>query len=66
MTRMRPTRRMEELPIDTLVRIARVVGPSSAAARALKEINERRARGEENIACYRYGATLLVGPRVDE
>lgn len=48
---------------DALRRIAKIIGPFSAAQGALDEAERRRKLGED-IAIYRRGDTLLVGPRV--
>lgn len=47
-----------------LRRVARIVGPSSAAAAALAELERRRARGERP-KCYRQGTTFFVGPAIE-
>jgi len=42
-------------------RVAVILGPSSAAAKALVELKERRAEGEV-VELFRSGEMFLVGP----
>lgn len=50
---------------DELRKAAWIIGPSGAAARALADAEERRARGED-VAFYRTRSNcILVGPNVD-
>ena len=45
-------------------RAAGILGESSAAARAIGDLDARRAAGED-ASIYQQGAVLLVGPRID-
>lgn len=46
----------------TLTRIASILGDSSAAAAALRDLERRRVEGED-AACYLARGVYLVGPR---
>ncbi|WP_298847421.1 hypothetical protein [uncultured Salinicola sp.] len=58
---------MEVVEADEEVvrRTATIMGPSSASARAIKDLEARRAAGEEPVI-YQRGSILLVGPRAGE
>ena len=56
--------RTEPIEEATLERIAKVVGPLSAAQLALDDAAERRKRGEA-VAFYLRGETILVGPPIE-
>lgn len=53
---------LEPLDEDIARRIAHILGPQSAAAKALNELELRRKDGDD-IALFTYGDTILVGPR---
>ena len=59
------TRQVEELSQETLERLAKIIGPQSAAAQALADSDRRREAGED-VAFYRDTRTkvILVGPRL--
>lgn len=42
---------------------AKILGPSSAAAKAIEDLDARRANNEDAVI-YQRGAFLLVGPRI--
>lgn len=44
-------------------KVAYIIGPQSATARALAELERRRKAGED-VCLYRVGCTLIVGPPV--
>ena len=50
---------------DVVRRTATIMGPSSASARAIEDLEARRAAGEEPVI-YQRGSVLLVGPRAGE
>lgn len=50
---------------DVLRQTAAIMGKTSASARALEELKERQARGED-AAIYQQGSVLLVGPRIED
>jgi hypothetical protein len=50
-----------EIPREMLMRIAAIIGPESAASKALAEIDRRRQVGED-ARCYMNGSMYLVGP----
>jgi hypothetical protein len=49
---------------DVARKVASIIGPSSAFGRALSELDERRAGGED-LLLVRRGASLLIVPRAD-
>lgn len=51
-----------EVPRSTLEATARIFGEHSAAANALKDADARARAGEE-VAFFKVGNTILVGPR---
>lgn len=53
------------LPLDEASArwVAEIIGPHSAAARALKEMEGRRARGED-VRLYEAPGTIIVGPSI--
>lgn len=53
---------IELLDEQVLARTAAIIGPSSAAQRALDDAKARRGRGEE-VVLGRHGATILVVPK---
>lgn len=53
--------RLEEVSIDSLRHIAGIIGPSSAAAQALANVDERRRAGQDPH-CYWTGSTFIIGP----
>ena len=48
---------------ETIRRTAKILGPSSAAAKAVADLEARRASSEDAVI-YQRGAFLLVGPRI--
>ncbi len=56
--------RMELVTEDIVRRMATIMGPGSAAAKAVQDYEARTAAGED-VAFYKAPSTLLVGPRVD-
>ena len=62
---MRAKPRLFEVSEATLAMLARIIGPSSAAAQALAEGRRRQADGE-SITYFQSGSTILVGPRPTE
>jgi len=53
-------------PQDQLEEAARIIGPFGAAAQALNDASERRAKGE-NVTFYRTrSGCILVGPYCQE
>jgi hypothetical protein len=48
-------------PVEMAERIAHIMGPSSAAAHALRELERRRAFGEK-AALFLIGKSFVVGP----
>ena len=42
--------------------VAHVMGPSSGAAKALAELQKRRAEGEENVGIWLEARQWVVGP----
>lgn len=58
------TRHLKPFDEATAKHVADIIGPSSGAAKALRELHERRAAGEQ-VALYRDARdshTLWVGP----
>lgn len=55
---------LEELTPDHLRRIAKVIGPGSAAAQALGEMDARRREGQDPHA-YWTGTMIIIGPDLD-
>ena len=50
---------------DELRQVVQIIGPQSAASRALADAERRRANGED-VAFYRTrGGCILVGPNVE-
>lgn len=51
---------------ETVARIARILGPASAAQQALDELRQRRSCGE-NVSCYWdiKHEVLIVGPTIN-
>lgn len=49
-------------PDEAARRVAHIIGPMSAAALALAEAEDRRAKGEDAVILRR-GERFLVGPR---
>ena len=49
-------------PDDRAERLAKIMGPSSAAAMALVELKQRRDEGEDAVLLI-WGEMILVGPR---
>lgn len=56
---------MEPFDPNVALKIAEIIGPSSAAAKALVELTERLARGED-VGLFKRGAAFIVGPSVKE
>ena len=58
---------MEVIEADEAVirRTASIMGPSSASARAIEDLETRRTKGEDAVI-YQRGSVLLVGPRAKE
>lgn len=54
---------LEELTPENLRRVAKVIGPGSAAAKALGEMDARRRDGQDPHA-YWIGTTTIIGPRL--
>lgn len=54
-------RRLEMLPVDDCLRIAKIMGPQSACARAVEDYQQRTEAGER-VGIYRHGGSILVGP----
>lgn len=54
----------KELTDEMLLRIAHIIGPNSAARRALEEKCERVLSGESDCTVYCVGDSLIVGPRI--
>jgi len=50
-----------EVSLESLMRLVRILGPSCAAADAIREM-EKRKRNGENPHCYSTGGSLVVGP----
>ena len=50
---------------DGIRRSAHILGPASAAAKAIAEAERRRANGEENTVVFMVGNTIIVGPVFD-
>ena len=48
-------------PIDRAERLAKIMGKFSAAARALAELKDRQAKGEDVVMLVQ-GPMILVGP----
>ena len=48
-----------EMPRDKLLRIARIIGPSSAASKALSDMDRIEAEGDYAL-CVRQGTQLVV------
>lgn len=59
---MPKTKEIEPMSRDVIERIARIVGPSSAAAQALAELDRRLAL-KQNVAIYKIGSSFFIGPR---
>ena len=55
---------LEELTPDHLRRVAKIIGPGSAAAHALGEMDARRREGQDPHA-YWTGTTIIIGPNLD-
>ena len=56
-------RHMEELDEATIRITAGILGPSSAAAQAVVNY-EKRVEAGEDVAFYKSGNSILVGPRL--
>lgn len=54
-----------EYPIERAERLASIMGESSAAADALRELKRRRAVGED-VRLFVRGSMIFVGPPVKE
>jgi hypothetical protein len=52
-------------PLERAERLAKIMGESSAAAAALKELKSRLASGED-VALFVCGAWIFVGPRTQQ
>jgi hypothetical protein len=52
---------MEQVSSKIVRRIAKIMGESSGAHAALKELDERLAKGE-NVCIYNSGKAWIVGP----
>ena len=50
---------------ESLKRIAKIMGKTSAAAKALSDLTTRR-QNNEDVAVYQKGQVYLVGPRIEE
>lgn len=59
----RESKMPKEVSPDTLRRVAGIIGPSSAAAAALTDLERRTAEGED-ARCYQIGQTFVVGPAI--
>ncbi len=57
--------RMTEVPEHALAKIAAIIGPQSAASKALLELKRRRDNAE-NVYCYTDGQTFFVGPEIED
>lgn len=55
------TRRLEHLADEHVRCLAHILGPSSAAARAIEDHHQRTERGE-TVTFYQEGNAILVGP----
>lgn len=53
--------KLDPVSREVLERIVRVIGPQSAAAQALAELDRRIAAGE-HVAAYQAGRSFFVGP----
>lgn len=58
---MRKVERLIEADRHLLAALAHILGPSSAAAKALAELERRKAAGE-SVTILHTGRTLVVGP----
>lgn len=58
---------LTEMSEETLRKVAYIIGPSSAAQKALNNLRVRRENGED-AACYwdEHRHTILVGPRLTQ
>ena len=52
---------MEPIKEAVVRRVAEIMGPSSAAARAVRDFEDRQANGE-NVGFYHESRTWIVGP----
>lgn len=56
---------VSEYPVERAERLAKIMGKSSAAAKALDEMKRRRAAGED-VALLICGSIILVGPPLSQ
>lgn len=54
--------RLEFYSEETAQRIAKIIGPFSAAAAALRDLSERRTRGEDVSLYIAKDGAFVVGP----
>ena len=59
---MKPTRTLTPYPEESAHRVARIIGPLSADARALEELKRRRDLGEQVSLYLDQDRAILVGP----
>jgi len=60
MAKRRPIE-VSEYPVERAERLAKIMGDSSATAKALIELKRRQSEGE-NVVLLVAGGTILVGP----
>lgn len=56
--------KLHEVDENAIRRTANIVGPSSASARALADLDERRAAGEDAALFLTHSSSIVVGPRI--
>lgn len=54
---------MERISRGMVERVARIVGPLSAAQKSLDEYDRRKAHGED-VEIFTHGNSFVVGPKV--
>jgi hypothetical protein len=64
MSEPKTTKKLRPVTVDHLRRIANIMGPASAAAKALGDMDARRRAGQDPRA-YWTGTTILIGPALD-
>jgi len=52
-----------ELPLEQAKRMANISGEHSAAAKAIADMQRRRANGEDDVILLLWGQMIVVGPR---
>lgn len=55
---------LRNYPIETAKMVAEILGPQSAAALALSELERRKAAGED-VALFTTGNSVLIVPRAN-